>query len=103
MHHVDLIQLMGDWFDAERPSLESRGTTVTFGRSPTDRDPTSGWLSVERGDRLGMLQIWSSGEAELETGGYGRVDVQEHHQIAGHTDLCVLIHRLLELIGDAGW
>lgn len=101
MHELDLINAMSDWFFAERASLERRGLTVAFGRSPTDRDRTSSWLSVERGDRLGFLQIWSSGEVELETGGDGRLDVQEHHEIGGDADVAVVIGRLLELIGDS--
>nr|WP_229842930.1 hypothetical protein [Streptomyces tanashiensis] len=47
-------------------------------RSPEDGRPkSSAWLTVETGDYLAMLIVWSSGEAELE---YGNLDSGQTHQ-----------------------
>jgi hypothetical protein len=98
MPEVDLVQVLEDWYESNRDSAAARGLAMRFGRTSEERAKTSGWLAAERSGRMANLEVWSSGEVELEAGGHDRVDVQEHHEIAHASELEVLLDRLLTFI-----
>ena len=100
MHEVGRLQTVEEGFNAVRESAFRRGTSITFGRSPSDRPKSAVWIEVERAGRSAGVIVWSSGEVELEAGGEGVVDLQEHHDVETSSQLVALLQHCLDLVRD---
>ncbi|MFJ6181799.1 hypothetical protein [Streptomyces sp. NPDC092295] len=69
------------WFAEHEERLQSCGITGDVQRSPEDgRTKTSAWLTLEWDVHVGVLIVWSSGEAELEYGDLATGQVRRQHR-----------------------
>ena len=73
---------------------------MRFGESPSDRSKTSAWLALDKANRLVYLQVWSTGEAEVESGAPNRIDRQEHHNFTNAADLDAVLSDALAYLND---
>ncbi|QKW07834.1 hypothetical protein HUT18_17015 [Streptomyces sp. NA04227] len=76
----DLPRTLHTWFTENRERLLAHGITGDIRRSPNGRDKSSSWLTLEAGDRIAMLIVWSTGEAELELGDATTGEVRPEHR-----------------------
>ncbi|MFE3737617.1 hypothetical protein [Streptomyces sp. NPDC059134] len=94
-------QALRDWFAVNEESLRACGVIGDLQRSPEDgRSKSSAWLTVETGDHVALLTVWSSGEAELD---YGSLDSgrthQEHRDFRSQEELLDSIQTVLGWVG----
>lgn len=69
------------WFAEHEERLQSCGITGAIQRSPQDgRTKTSAGMTLEAEDHIGVLTVWSSGEAELEYGDLSTGQVRQRHR-----------------------
>lgn len=66
MRH-DLLASLKDWCVENRASLERRGASIKVFESPMDRDKRSYGVSLEYGDRIVFVTVWSSGEFQFSS------------------------------------
>lgn len=103
---VELPQRLQAWFAENKERLQPCGITGDVQQSPADgRTKTSTWMTLERGDHIAVLIVWSSGEAELEYGDVATGEVRQQHRDL-HTlqdllDAIKSIHEWVRTKGEA--
>ncbi|WP_443066307.1 HD domain-containing protein [Streptomyces sp. NBC_01262] len=81
------------WFAKNEVVLRARGITAELRHSPEDgRLKNGAWLTVEAGNRVFQITVWSSGEAELDFVDLGSGDNRpEHRDLRTEQELHVLL------------
>lgn len=107
---AELPQRLHTWFAEHEERLQSCGITGDVQRSPEDgRTEISSWMTLETDDRVAVLTVWSSGEAELECGDVATSQVRrEHRDLRTFEDLLDAIETICEWFqpkdeAAAGW
>ena len=96
-----VLDELAQWIETNRASLTERGLQLASGTSPEDgRTKRSMWLDMEGAQRLGRLQLWDTGEAELELADVSTGDVKAQHlQVDTRADLERALTSLLDWAG----
>ncbi|SER99536.1 hypothetical protein SAMN05216188_11917 [Lentzea xinjiangensis] len=99
MIELDLAQFAAA-VRAYAPQWERAGIQwqLTFG---PERDKSAAWVTCETGDMAGQLTVWTSGEAELDTGNLatGVVD-PVHYELTSAQELATCLDDLTNRLTD---
>jgi hypothetical protein len=88
------------WAAKNEAVLRARGITTELRHSPRDgRVKNSAWLTVEAGNRIVQITVWSTGETELDFADLNSGDHRpEHRDLQTEQELHVLLGAVLDWV-----